>query len=131
MTCLNIGCIAKLINTDVLNLFRVDSKEKYFEEIFMSSRNSEIADCGLALVGSFSIWPSPPPSPESSTIRAEQNELTVTFPPLDDIYGSTQEKQFGTENNTVVTSQTGSTALLPCVIRNIGDGIVSWPSYPI
>ncbi|XP_039747867.1 uncharacterized protein LOC120625021 [Pararge aegeria] len=69
--------------------------------------------------------PSPPPSTQSSTVREEQNELTVSFPPLDDIFG-TPEKHFGTENNTVVTSQTGSTALLPCVIRNIGDGIVSW-----
>ncbi|XP_014368989.2 uncharacterized protein LOC106719215 [Papilio machaon] len=66
------------------------------------------------------------PVPEVSTIKAEQNELTVTFPPLDEFYGNTPEKHFGTENNTIVTSQTGSTALLPCVIRNIGDGIVSW-----
>ncbi|XP_013147128.1 PREDICTED: uncharacterized protein LOC106110001 [Papilio polytes] len=66
------------------------------------------------------------PVPEVSTIKVEQNELTVTFPPLDEFYGNTPEKHFGTENNTLVTSQTGSTALLPCVIRNIGDGIVSW-----
>ncbi|KPJ03934.1 PREDICTED: uncharacterized protein LOC106118507 [Papilio xuthus] len=66
------------------------------------------------------------PVPEISTIKAEQNELTVTFPPLDEFYGNAPEKHFGTENNTIVTSQTGSTALLPCVIRNIGDGIVSW-----
>ncbi|XP_032522000.2 uncharacterized protein LOC116773623 [Danaus plexippus] len=69
--------------------------------------------------------PSPPPTAESTTIREDQNELTVSFPPIDDVFG-TPEKHFGTENNTVVTSQTGSTALLPCVIRNIGDGIVSW-----
>ncbi|KAI8423497.1 hypothetical protein MSG28_012610, partial [Choristoneura fumiferana] len=65
------------------------------------------------------------PTPSPPTLKPEQNELTVTFPPLDDIY-STPEKFFATENNTVVTSQTGSTALLPCVIRNIGDGIISW-----
>ncbi|CAK1589473.1 unnamed protein product [Parnassius mnemosyne] len=72
--------------------------------------------------------PSTSPSPVSSstTLKADQNELTVTFPPLDDFYGNPPEKHFGTENNTIVTSQTGSTALLPCVIRNIGDGIVSW-----
>ncbi|XP_075986000.1 lachesin-like [Anticarsia gemmatalis] len=67
---------------------------------------------------------SPLPSPSSE--KPEHNELTVTFPPLEDLYSNTPEKHFGTENNTVVTSQTGSTALLPCVIRNIGDGIVSW-----
>lgn len=72
--------------------------------------------------------PSLPPSTQSTTVRDDQNELTVSFPPLDDIFG-TPEKHFGTENNTVVTSQTGSTALLPCVIRNIGDGIVSETSF--
>ncbi|XP_028040281.1 uncharacterized protein LOC114250563 [Bombyx mandarina] len=67
-----------------------------------------------------------PTSTTATTTRIEQNELTVSFPPLEDLYNSTPEKHFATENNTVVTSQTGSTALLPCVIRNIGDGIVSW-----
>ncbi|XP_077287796.1 uncharacterized protein LOC143912392 [Arctopsyche grandis] len=33
---------------------------------------------------------------------------------------------FGTENNTVITSQTGSTAHLPCIVHNVGDGVVSW-----
>lgn len=32
---------------------------------------------------------------------------------------------FGTDNNTIVTSQTGSMALLPCIVNNIGDGMVS------
>ncbi|XP_045488157.1 uncharacterized protein LOC111001284 [Pieris rapae] len=63
---------------------------------------------------------------QPSTEHVDSNELTVSFPPLEDLYTSTLEKHFATENNTVVTSQTGSTALLPCVIRNIGDGIVSW-----
>ncbi|CAG9132561.1 unnamed protein product [Plutella xylostella] len=66
-----------------------------------------------------------PPPPTSS--KPDDNGLTVTFPPLDDIFSSgTPEKHFGTDNNTVVTSQIGSTALIPCVIHNIGDGIVSW-----
>ncbi|XP_012274687.1 zwei Ig domain protein zig-8 [Orussus abietinus] len=33
---------------------------------------------------------------------------------------------FGTPNSTIVSAQSGSTALLPCVVRNIGDGMVSW-----
>ncbi|XP_041971514.1 Down syndrome cell adhesion molecule-like protein 1 homolog [Aricia agestis] len=70
--------------------------------------------------------PTSPPSPRSSTFRIEDNELTGTFPPFEDIFGQVPEKQFATENNTVVTSQIGSTALIPCVIRNIGDGIISW-----
>ncbi|CAK1547602.1 unnamed protein product [Leptosia nina] len=65
------------------------------------------------------------PSTERPELN-DSNELTVSFPPLEDIYTSTLEKHFATENNTLVTSQIGSTALLPCVIRNIGDGIVSW-----
>ncbi|XP_019764460.1 zwei Ig domain protein zig-8 isoform X2 [Dendroctonus ponderosae] len=50
-----------------------------------------------------------------------QNELGASFPPLE-----SPPVHFATENNTVVTAQTGSTALLPCVINNIGDGTVSW-----
>ncbi|XP_063633698.1 uncharacterized protein LOC134804532 [Cydia splendana] len=65
------------------------------------------------------------PTSSPPTLKPEHNELTVTFPALDDLY-HTPEKHFATENNTVVTSQIGSTALLPCVIRNIGDGIISW-----
>ncbi|XP_071450694.1 limbic system-associated membrane protein-like isoform X2 [Hetaerina americana] len=33
---------------------------------------------------------------------------------------------FATGNSTTVTAQMGSTALVPCVVRNIGDGMVSW-----
>ncbi|XP_050305432.1 zwei Ig domain protein zig-8-like isoform X2 [Anthonomus grandis grandis] len=49
------------------------------------------------------------------------NELGASFPPLE-----SPPVHFATENNTVVTAQTGSTALVPCVINNIGDGTVSW-----
>ncbi|CAH1127757.1 unnamed protein product [Ceutorhynchus assimilis] len=49
------------------------------------------------------------------------NELGASFPPLE-----SPPVHFDTENNTVVTAQTGSTALVPCVINNIGDGTVSW-----
>ncbi|XP_053662760.1 uncharacterized protein LOC128711896 [Anopheles marshallii] len=34
--------------------------------------------------------------------------------------------QFGTENYTLVTSQIGSTAHVPCRIHHIGEGVVSW-----
>lgn len=49
------------------------------------------------------------------------NELGVSFPPLEEI----PPVHFATENSTVVTSQTGSTALVPCVVNNIGDGMVN------
>ncbi|XP_056643114.1 zwei Ig domain protein zig-8-like [Diorhabda carinulata] len=51
----------------------------------------------------------------------EFNELSASFPPLEN-----PPVHFVTENNTIVTSQTGSTALVPCIINNIGDGMVSW-----
>lgn len=34
--------------------------------------------------------------------------------------------QFGTENSTMVMSQVGSTAHIPCRIHHIGEGVVSW-----
>lgn len=34
--------------------------------------------------------------------------------------------KFGTENNTEVTAQIGTTAHLPCTIHNVGEGVVSW-----
>ncbi|KAK9721158.1 Immunoglobulin V-set domain [Popillia japonica] len=52
----------------------------------------------------------------------DQNDLTASFPPLEEH----APVHFATENSTVVTSQTGSTALVPCVVNNIGDGMVSW-----
>lgn len=36
-----------------------------------------------------------------------------------------QPMKFGTENNSVVTAQVGTTAHLPCMIHNIGEGVVS------
>uniref|UniRef100_A0A1A9VX27 Ig-like domain-containing protein n=1 Tax=Glossina austeni TaxID=7395 RepID=A0A1A9VX27_GLOAU len=33
---------------------------------------------------------------------------------------------FGTENSTVVTTQIGATAHIPCTVHHIGDGVVSW-----
>jgi hypothetical protein len=33
--------------------------------------------------------------------------------------------KFGTENNTEVTAQIGTTAHLPCTIHNVGEGVVS------
>lgn len=46
------------------------------------------------------------------------NEIGATFPP-------TVPVSFGTTNSTVITAQTGTTALIPCVVLNIGDGMVS------
>ncbi|XP_046659186.1 zwei Ig domain protein zig-8-like [Homalodisca vitripennis] len=58
--------------------------------------------------------------PESSTeVAASLNDLEASFPPA-------LPPRFVTDNSSVVTAQTGSTALVPCVIHNIGDGMISW-----
>lgn len=36
---------------------------------------------------------------------------------------------FGTGNSSVIFAQSGSTGLLPCVVRNLGDGTVSYFSF--
>ena len=52
---------------------------------------------------------------------AELNELSATFAP--------QPVHFATENSSSITAQTGSMALIPCVVNNIGDGVVSPPAH--
>lgn len=44
----------------------------------------------------------------------------------EDIYKSPM--YFGTENSTVITTQIGATAHIPCTIHNIGDGVVRYVS---
>lgn len=45
---------------------------------------------------------------------------------LEDIFFKPEPMHFATPNNTVVVAQRGTTAYLPCVIRNIADGLVTW-----
>lgn len=42
-----------------------------------------------------------------------------------EIEGNFSKMYFETENLTTVSSQVGSIAVLPCVVRNIGEGVVS------
>ncbi|KAM8714388.1 hypothetical protein ACLKA7_014508 [Drosophila subpalustris] len=42
----------------------------------------------------------------------------------DNVYGTPM--YFGTENSTVVTTQIGATAHVPCTVHHIGEGVVSW-----
>ncbi|KAF4525042.1 hypothetical protein B566_EDAN001956 [Ephemera danica] len=46
-------------------------------------------------------------------------------PSEEDLHASPPPVYFATENSTVVTAQTGSTALVPCIVKNIGDGMVT------
>ncbi|CAB3372921.1 Hypothetical predicted protein [Cloeon dipterum] len=63
--------------------------------------------------------PAPPPVIEivHTDVPGQEEQLeTVSPPPV----------FFATENSSVVTAQTGSTALVPCIVKNIGDGVISW-----
>ncbi|KAE8751775.1 hypothetical protein FOCC_FOCC001624 [Frankliniella occidentalis] len=45
---------------------------------------------------------------------------------LEDLVFKPEPMHFATPNNTVVLAQRGTTAYLPCVIKNIADGLVTW-----
>lgn len=49
----------------------------------------------------------------------------TTERPLDVDLPPTLPMTFGTENSTSVSAQSGSTALMPCVVHNLGEGTVS------
>ncbi|XP_076167762.1 lachesin isoform X1 [Ptiloglossa arizonensis] len=63
---------------------------------------------------------------EIVTANANSLDASITGKPLDIELPPTVPMTFGTENSTVVSAQSGSTALLPCVVHNLGDGMVSW-----
>ncbi|XP_037924959.1 uncharacterized protein LOC119660463 isoform X2 [Hermetia illucens] len=62
-----------------------------------------------------------PSSSISSSITEDNLNKETAY---EDIYKSPM--YFGTENSTVITTQIGATAHIPCTIHNIGDGVVSW-----
>ncbi|KAG7188868.1 hypothetical protein KM043_008474 [Ampulex compressa] len=68
------------------------------------------------------------PAVTAEIVGAKANSLdgTTTGRPLDIDLPPTLPMTFGTDNSTVVSAQSGSTALLPCVVRNLGEGVVSW-----
>ena len=48
----------------------------------------------------------------------------TTGKPLDVDLPPTLPMTFGTENSTSISAQSGSTALMPCVVHNLGEGTV-------
>lgn len=48
----------------------------------------------------------------------------TTGRPLDVDLPPTLPMTFGTENSTSISAQSGSTALMPCVVHNLGEGTV-------
>ncbi|KAH8306914.1 hypothetical protein KR044_000974 [Drosophila immigrans] len=56
-----------------------------------------------------------------------ENHLEATHGGVDgadNVFGTPM--YFGTENSTVVTTQIGATAHVPCTVHHIGEGVVSW-----
>ncbi|KAH8396633.1 hypothetical protein KR215_001719 [Drosophila sulfurigaster] len=51
-------------------------------------------------------------------------EATHGVDGADNVFGTPM--YFGTENSTVVTTQIGATAHVPCTVHHIGEGVVSW-----
>ncbi|KAH8372162.1 hypothetical protein KR093_010352 [Drosophila rubida] len=51
-------------------------------------------------------------------------EATHGIDGADNVFGTPM--YFGTENSTVVTTQIGATAHVPCTVHHIGEGVVSW-----
>ncbi|KAI4475605.1 hypothetical protein M0804_014201 [Polistes exclamans] len=53
---------------------------------------------------------------------------TTMLRPLDVELHPTLPMNFATENSTTISAQSGSTALLPCVVHNLGDGVIEMTS---
>ena len=66
-----------------------------------------------------------PSAVTAEVVGMNANSLDRTLKPLDVDLAPSLPMTFGTENSTVISAQSGSTAMLPCVVHNIGDGMVS------
>lgn len=72
---------------------------------------------------------------EKNTLRKFEGASTVSVADNDEIQGHLSDNvleefyrtpmSFGTDNLTLVTTQVGATAFLPCRVHYIGDGVVS------
>ncbi|KAK0158203.1 hypothetical protein PV328_009237 [Microctonus aethiopoides] len=62
---------------------------------------------------------------QRSAVNSVDKGPTSTLTPDVDL-PPTLPMTFGTENSSVIFAQSGSTGHLPCVVRNLGDGTVSW-----
>lgn len=63
---------------------------------------------------------------EIVTANVNSLDAGITGKPLDIDLPPTLPMNFATENSTMILAQSSSTALLPCVVHNLGDGVVSW-----
>ncbi|XP_011700740.1 PREDICTED: uncharacterized protein LOC105457646, partial [Wasmannia auropunctata] len=66
-----------------------------------------------------------PAAVTAEIVDVNMNSLDgTTGKPLDVDLPPTLPMTFGTENSTSVSAQSGSTALMPCVVHNLGEGTV-------
>ncbi|CAH0776249.1 unnamed protein product [Bemisia tabaci] len=82
---------------------------------FLHCIHCEMPDHGCTLNCTGDMHPKDP----SNDLAVSLNSLLVTFAPP-------SPPVFLTDNSSVITAQKGSTALVPCVVSNIGDGVISW-----
>ncbi|KAL2742252.1 hemicentin-1-like [Vespula maculifrons] len=59
----------------------------------------------------------------TNTTAIAMRTSTAMMKPLDIQLPPTLPMTFATENATTISAQSGSTALLPCVVHNLGDGV--------
>jgi len=57
-------------------------------------------------------------------VDVNMNSLDGTGKPLDVDLPPTLPMSFDTKNSTSISAQSGSTALMPCVVHNLGEGTV-------
>lgn len=72
--------------------------------------------------------PYPIPIPAHRPEPVENHlESTHGIDGTDNVFGTPM--YFGTENSTLVTTQIGATAHVPCTVHHIGEGVVSKPTH--
>uniref|UniRef100_A0A8D9ALV4 Limbic system-associated membrane protein n=1 Tax=Cacopsylla melanoneura TaxID=428564 RepID=A0A8D9ALV4_9HEMI len=121
------------------NRFRVESREfsrnnaaaGYREVSDSSVRSREFSDSKVVFPGSSDVIPgSSDVFPGSSAGQfADISSHTAALRKRSIARGSSADRNqliFSTENSTVVLAQLGGTATLPCLVKKIASGVVSW-----
>uniref|UniRef100_A0A8D8WYU6 Limbic system-associated membrane protein n=1 Tax=Cacopsylla melanoneura TaxID=428564 RepID=A0A8D8WYU6_9HEMI len=114
------------------NRFRVESREfsrnnaaaGYREVSDSSVRSREFSDNKVDFPGSSDVFPG-----SSAGQFADISSHTAALRKRSIGRGSSADRNqliFSTENSTVVLAQLGGTATLPCLVKKIASGVVSW-----
>uniref|UniRef100_A0A8D8VNB0 Limbic system-associated membrane protein n=1 Tax=Cacopsylla melanoneura TaxID=428564 RepID=A0A8D8VNB0_9HEMI len=122
------------------NRFRVESREfsrnnaaaGYREVSDSSVRSREFSDNKVDFPGSSDVIPGSSdvfPGGSSAGQFADISSHTAALRKRSIARGSSADRNqliFSTENSTVVLAQLGGTATLPCLVKKIASGVVSW-----